>query len=100
MDKIDLNREEINALIKLILYTKFENTEVESLIFSSSPIINSILSKAINIDNNNKDWERVFEKIPKTFKEVMVDKVNRAKIDNIEIMEATLLSYIFPYKND
>ena len=42
---IALTQDEINALTKLILYIKFESDDVETLLYSASPFINSVLEK-------------------------------------------------------
>ena len=45
---IALTQDEINALTKLILYIKFESDDVETLLYSASPFINSVLEKMLH----------------------------------------------------
>lgn len=48
---LTLNQGEVNALKKAIMYLKFSCEETESVMYAGSPLINSVFSKLLVIDD-------------------------------------------------
>ncbi|MBD2807123.1 hypothetical protein ID855_21190 [Xenorhabdus sp. ZM] len=102
-ESIQLEREEVNAIIKLILYTKFECEDVGTLTYSSSPLINSALEKMLSMYGYKDDWDKVFSKIPEGNRNIAIRKVeNLEKQENNDldkdIKQQVLSNYVYPYK--
>ena len=51
---LTLSQNEIVALKKAIMYLKFSCEETESIMYAGNPLINSIFSKLIEIDDLGK----------------------------------------------
>lgn len=60
VEKIEIKREKVNALIKAVLYLKFDCEDKGSLLYASSPLINSALDKIISMYGYKDDWDKVF----------------------------------------
>ncbi|MBE8596494.1 hypothetical protein [Xenorhabdus sp. BG5] len=102
-ESIQLERDEVNAIIKLILYTKFECEEAGTLTYSSSPLINSALEKMLNMYGYKDDWDEVFSKIPEVNKNIAIKKIELfEKQENNcldeDVKQQVLSNYVYPYK--
>ncbi|HGM5488827.1 hypothetical protein [Serratia fonticola] len=103
IEKIELEREEVNALIKAVLYLKFDCEDTDSLLYASSPLINSALDKMISMYGYKDDWEKVFAKLPDRNKKLAINKIESSeKEDGIElevgVKDEVLTQYLHPYK--
>lgn len=49
--KLTLSQGEVVTLKKVIMYLKFSCVETESVMYAGSPLINSIFSKLLEIDD-------------------------------------------------
>lgn len=49
--KLTLSQSEVVTLKKVIMYLKFSCEETESVMYAGSPLINSIFSKLLEIDD-------------------------------------------------
>ncbi|MFK3772788.1 hypothetical protein [Pseudomonas sp. NPDC089406] len=77
-----LTREEANALIKALLYLKFDCRESESLLYAASPLINTSLDKLLAMHGNADDWAKVFSVLPETYKQLIEQKIECSERDN------------------
>jgi|GEM_PF-454521 len=97
---MELNQAEINALIKMIHYVKFECIEQESVIYATSPLINSILKKSMDLSYFSKHISS--EEFNETAEKMVIDKINISqatsanKIDK-KILKEVLDVALFPY---
>ncbi|MBS9430933.1 hypothetical protein B5C26_22010 [Photorhabdus luminescens] len=102
-ESIQLAREEVNAIIKLILYIKFECEDPGTLIYSSSPLINSALEKMLNMYGYKDDWDKVFSKFLEADKNFVIKRVEylekreNSPLDE-EIKQQILSNHAYPYK--
>ncbi|WP_445373682.1 hypothetical protein ACSLVK_13825 [Photorhabdus tasmaniensis] len=102
-ESIQLAREEVNAIIKLILYIKFECEDPGTLIYSSSPLINSTLEKMLNMYGYKDDWDKVFSKFLEADKNFVTKRVEYLEkrennpLDE-EIKQQILSHHAYPYK--
>ncbi|QQA76660.1 hypothetical protein [Pectobacterium parmentieri] len=102
-ESVRLEREEVNALIKLILYVKFECEDLGSTMYSSSPIINSIFEKVLNMYGYKEDWDNVFVKIPEVKKSFVFNKIEilesqQGHCFEEETKKIILDNHLYPYK--
>ncbi|AWK40325.1 hypothetical protein GPY51_23235 [Photorhabdus laumondii subsp. laumondii] len=102
-ESIQLAREEVNAIIKLILYIKFECEDPGTLIYSSSPLINSALEKMLNMYGYKDDWDKVFSKFLEADKNFVIKRVEYLeKHENSPLDEGIkqqiLSNHAYPYK--
>ena len=105
VEKIGLSREEANALIKSILYLKFECTDTDSLLYASSPLMNSIIDKVTSMYGYKADWDNVFSKTAESKRNFALDKINRSELEDGESLDKEtlneiLIQYLYPYKNN
>lgn len=100
-EKIQLANDEILALIKLILFTKFESEDSESSLFSGSESINSALQKLLNhhpfYQDKNVDF---FGKLPQEYLTVILDKIDNSDPQNMaeDIKQTLIGNWVFPYQ--
>lgn len=103
-EKLELDRAEVNALIKAILYLKFECEDVDSLLYCSSPLINSTLEKLLGMYGCKSDWDKVFSVLPNINRRMAMDKISRSEGNSVSFDEKTkneiIEQYLFPYKLD
>ena len=103
IEKIALAREEVNALIKAVLYHKFVCEETDSLLYASSPLINSALDKMISMYGYKDDWDKVFANLPDRNKKLAMSKIESSEKEdgiNLEdkVKDEVLAQYLHPYK--
>ncbi|NUU69046.1 hypothetical protein HQN64_23515 [Enterobacteriaceae bacterium BIT-l23] len=103
IEKIELDRSEVNALIKAILYLKFECEDTDSLLYCSSPIINSSLSKLLAMYGYEDEWGKVFSVLPEANKKIAINKIKRSESEegvlDEKIKKEVLEQYLFPYRD-
>ncbi|MCO4314097.1 hypothetical protein [Pectobacterium versatile] len=93
--KIIITQDEISALKKLIMYTKFSCNDVESLQFAGSSAINSLFDKIIEADYLGK-YEKEFYSQRNIDNEVFLkEKMERYKNKSINKLSEELLSKAF-----
>ncbi|NHB90694.1 hypothetical protein [Photorhabdus cinerea] len=102
-ESIQLAREEVNAIIKLILYIKFECEDPGTLIYSSSPLINSALEKILNMYGHKDVWDKVFEELPeinRNFIKKIIEHSEKQENNYLseEIKQQILSNHAYPYK--
>lgn len=99
-NKSFLTNDELLALIKLILFTKFESQDTESSLFAGSESINSALEKLLNrhpfYQNKNTDF---FGKLPTECLVTIVEKINNDESQNMaeNVRQALIENWVFPY---
>ncbi|TLP59149.1 MULTISPECIES: hypothetical protein [Pseudomonas] len=74
-----LTREEANALIKAILYLKFDCREHESLLYAGSPLINTSLDKLVAMHGYESDWGKVFATLPAAYEQLVERKIESSE---------------------
>lgn len=77
-----LTREEANALIKAILYLKFDCRESGSLLYAASPLINASLDKLLAMHGYADDWKKVFSVVPEIYRQLIEQKIVSSEHDN------------------
>lgn len=98
---ISLTHDEINALIKLILYIKFESDDVETLIYSGSPFINSVLKKMLHEHIYYKDRLDMFsQKLSDIDKKFILKKIEMSETNSQDkkLNNGILDNYAYPYR--
>lgn len=102
-ENVELNRSEVSALLKGLLYLKFECEETSSLLYSSSPIINTVINKLTKMYRAQRTWDEICRTIPEIYKDHAIDKITRfyeksgKAFDSKDIHEG-LEDYLFTYK--
>jgi len=101
---IELSHAEIQAIKKAIQYLKFKCEETESVLFASSPHINSVLEKVLAEDSfgaGEKDFydKKLAFEVNQSF---AMSKINRLAAEESrkisdEEMKAVLKEYLYPY---
>ncbi|CAK17270.1 hypothetical protein [Pseudomonas entomophila] len=103
---IALNHGEASALKKALLYLKFECEETSSLIFSGSPLVNSVLDKLIDQSVFGSSERQFFDNGNKAAEKFMLEKLIRTleADDNQGLSEDRRSAYfkecMRPYKID
>ncbi|AMO46684.1 Hypothetical protein AKI40_0256 [Enterobacter sp. FY-07] len=92
-----LSREEINTLIKAIIYLKFTCQETGSLLYAGSPLINSALDKFLVMYGYKSDWEKVFENLPEVNKKVVFNKILASEKENGSLLDEKIKDLIINY---
>lgn len=97
-----LTREEVNALIKAILYLKFDCAEAQSLTYAASPLINSSLDKLVAMHGYGSDWAKVFAAVPPAYPERVQHKIEACEQDNgcdydDDVRQLVTESSLYPY---
>lgn len=100
---IALTQDEINALTKLILYIKFESDDVETLLYSASPFINSVLEKMLHNHVYYKDRLDMFsQELPDIYiyKSFILKKIKMSESNSQEkeLNNSIFNDYAYPYK--
>lgn len=99
-----LTQGEMNALRKAIMYLKFECEETDSLLYAGSPLLNSVLEKALSADVY-REFAESFHARPNPHAETfMRKKLERSYAEELaprerfEELEAEILrSCMFPF---
>ena len=99
---VDLSNDEILALIKLILYVKFEDEDLESLFYAGSSLINSALEKMIKRHPYYRDKEsNFFGNLPKENLNFLINKLEKSHMleNNSDTLKDKFLlkSITYPY---
>lgn len=102
---IDFSQAEIQAIKKAIQYLKFRCKEPESILFASSPHINSILGKVL-INDDFGDGELKFYESKVSFdsdKLFAISKIRNSALEedqeiSDEEMGLILNQYLYPYQ--
>ncbi|MBC3413391.1 hypothetical protein HU720_19045 [Pseudomonas sp. SWRI51] len=97
-----LTREEANALIKAILYLKFDCADAQSLTYAASPLINSSLDKLVAMHGYGEDWAKVFAALPPAYTELVKRKIDASEQDNgseydDEVRQLVTEYSVYPY---
>lgn len=98
---IALTQDEINALTKLILYIKFESDDIETLLYSASPFINSVLEKMLHNHVYYKDRLDMFsQKLSDADKNFVLKKIEMSETNFQEkkLNNSILDNYAYPYR--
>lgn len=72
---IKLSQAEVNALKKAILYLKFTCEETDSLLYASSPLINSVLGKLLEVDDLSQFSKGFYAKKNTTNQDFLLEKI-------------------------
>lgn len=99
-----LNQGEIIALKKAIMYLKFSCEETESLLYASSPLINSIFSKLISIDDLGKQAIDFYNKRHIENEIFILSKLDKMELEmgrslDKEIKEISFKECLYPFLN-
>ena len=101
--EIKLSQPEILALKKMILYIKFSCREEESIIFSGSYSINSVLKKIINADDFSFWSKNIYCQVDEEKDVFIKDKISKYMDDHRISNEEKQELYeqcLYPYKID
>lgn len=99
-----LTQSEINALRKAIMYLKFECEETDSLLYAGSPLLNSVLEKALGADVY-REFAESFHARPNPHAEAfMREKLERSYAEELaprerseELKAEILRNCMFPF---
>lgn len=101
MINVNLTNDETLALIKLILFIKFESQDSESSLFAGSESVNSALQKLLNqhpfYQNKTTDF---FGELPSENLATILEKIDNDPPQNLteNVKQALIKNWIFPYK--
>ncbi|NMI07487.1 hypothetical protein HF638_26175 [Paenibacillus sp. SZ31] len=101
---VHLTQGEINALQKAILFLKFECEETESLLYSGSPLLNSVLEKVRDVSAFGEYAKELHSRPNEHAERFMRTKLERSYAEEIAPRERTedqkidiLTSCMYPY---
>lgn len=98
---VTLNQAEVSALKKAILYLKFECEETSSLLYAGSPLINSVLSKLIEVDDLGEFSKGFYAKRNMSNEKIIQDKKMRYALEIGKeydpLHDDSFQDYIFPF---
>jgi len=101
---VHLTQGEINALQKAILFLKFECEETESLLYSGSPLLNSVLEKVRDVSAFGEYAKELHSRPNEHAERFMRDKLERSYGAELAPHERTedqkieiLRSCMYPY---
>lgn len=101
---VHLTQGEINALQKAILFLKFECEETESLLYSGSPLLNSVLEKVRDVSAFGEYAKELHSRPNEHAERFMRAKLERSYAEEIAPRERTedqkieiLRSCMYPY---
>ncbi|EAO2688197.1 hypothetical protein E2X65_24390 [Salmonella enterica] len=97
-----LNQGEIAALKKAIMYLKFSCEETESLLYAGSPLINSIFSKLITIDDLGRQSIEFYNKRHVENERFVLSKLDKMELENgrsldERIKESSFRECLYPF---
>lgn len=99
---LTLNQSEVVALKKAIMYLKFSCEETESLLYAGSPLINSIFSKLIAIDDLGQQAIDFYNKRHAENEMFVLSKLDKMELENgrpldKEIKESSFRECLYPF---
>lgn len=80
--KLTLSQGEVVALKKAIMYLKFSCEETESVMYAGSPLINSIFSKLIEIDDLGQQSIDFYNKGHAGNERFVLAKLDKLELEN------------------
>ncbi|MGG5508297.1 MULTISPECIES: hypothetical protein [unclassified Myroides] len=99
--EITISQEEIRALIKLLLFVKFEINDEELEIFQGSTAINSIIKKILEVDDLGEIITKRYKLISDVFLKDQIDFYKESPMFNnfsIEQKVSYIHNMLFPYE--
>ena len=101
---LTLNQGEISALKKAILYLKFSCEETESLMYAGSPLINSVLTKLINVDDFGEEAISFYKERHVKNEMFISSKLERFEIERGQKLEMSVkknsfVQCLYPFSN-
>lgn len=99
---LTLNQGEVNALKKAIMYLKFSCEETESVMYAGSPLINSVFSKLLVIDDLGDYAIDFFKKRHLENERFVLAKLNKLELENgrkfeSEVKENSFNGCLYPF---
>ncbi|EOY5723918.1 TPA: hypothetical protein QCI29_000911 [Enterobacter mori] len=99
---LTLSQSEVVALKKAIMYLKFSCEETESVMYAGSPLINSIFSKLIEIDDLGQQSIDFYNKGHTENERFVLAKLDKLELENgrefqSEVKEASFRECLFPF---
>lgn len=97
-----LNQGEVNALKKAIMYLKFSCEETESVMYAGSPLINSVFSKLLVIDDLGGYAIDFFKKRHLENERFVLAKLDKLELENgrkfeSEVKENSFNGCLYPF---
>ena len=97
-----LNQGEVNALKKAIMYLKFSCEETESVMYAGSPLINSVFSKLLVIDDLGDYAIDFFKKRHLENERFVLAKLDKLELENgrkfeSEVKENSFRECLYPF---
>lgn len=99
---LTLNQGEVNALKKAIMYLKFSCEETESVMYAGSPLINSVFSKLLVIDDLGDYAIDFFKKRYLENERFVLAKLDKLELENgrkfeSEVKENSFNGCLYPF---
>lgn len=100
-----LHQGEVNALIKAIEYLKFSCEEIDSCLYAGSPLINSALTKLIEIDDYSEFSKQFYRQKHPANEQFIRAKMerwqegNHLKLDE-EIKRQSFREELYPFSSE
>ncbi|HHZ8844783.1 TPA: hypothetical protein ACWMEY_002426 [Enterobacter cloacae] len=100
--KLTLSQGEVVALKKAIMYLKFSCEETESVMYAGSPLINSIFSKLIEIDDLGQQSIYFYNKGHAGNERFVLAKLDKLELENgrefqSAVKESSFRECLFPF---
>ena len=100
--KLTLSQGEVVALKKAIMYLKFSCEETESVMYAGSPLINSIFSKLIEVDDLGQQSIDFYNKGHVENEMFVLAKLDKLELENgrefqSEVKESSFRECLFPF---
>lgn len=102
---LTLDQGEIVALKKAIMYLKFSCEEAESLLYAGSPLVNSIFSKLIAIDDLGQESIDFYNKRHIENEKFVLSKLDKMELENgrsldKKIKESSFRECLYPFSSE
>jgi hypothetical protein len=99
---LTLSQAEVVALKKAIMYLKFSCEETESVMYAGSPLINSIFSKLMKIDDLGQQSIDFYNKGYAENERFVLAKLDKLELENgrkfqSEVKENSFRECLFPF---
>ncbi|ORF08391.1 hypothetical protein BGI12_00180 [Snodgrassella alvi] len=99
---LTLSQGEVNALKKAIMYLKFSCEETESVMYAGSPLINSVFSKLLVIDDLGEYAIDFFKKRHPENEGFVLTKLDKLELENgrkfeSEVRENSFRECLYPF---
>ncbi|ELV2845769.1 MULTISPECIES: hypothetical protein [Enterobacteriaceae] len=100
--KLTLSQGEVVALKKAIMYLKFSCEETESVMYAGSPLINSIFSKLIELDDLGQQSIDFYNKGHAGNERFVLAKLDKLELENGRefqsvVKESSFRECLFPF---